>query len=212
MYNLPEYKEQDPQLVLRFIREHPFATIIGVTKEGAPVATQIPVFIEEREGKLYLSGHMMRKLDHQLAFEENPQTLCVFTGAHTYVSATWYSNPQQGSTWNYQAVHVRGTMRFLDEEGLIAVLRKTSLHFEGGNAASATVYDNLPAAYTGKMLKAIAGFEVAVTDIQHVFKLSQNRDRESYGNIIEQLKQQDADAREVARIMEERTNKVYPEA
>ena len=210
MYNLPEFKEQDPALVLEFMRAHPFAMLIGATAAGAPVATQIPVLIDERDGKLFLSGHLMRKTDHHLAFEQNPQVLFVFTGAHSYVSASWYSEPQQGSTWNYQSVHVRGKISFLDESGLIGVMRRTSLHFEGGNTASPTVYDNLPSEYTERMLKAIVGFEVPAEDIQHVFKLSQNRDRASYRNIIGHLKQQDAGAQEVARIMQDREPNIFP--
>lgn len=210
MYNLPEFKEQDPQKVLQFMKEHPFAMIIGAFADGRPVATQIPVLIEEREGRLFLCGHIMRKMDHHLAFAENPQVLCVFSGAHSYVSASWYSNPQHGSTWNYRAVHARGRMTFLDDAGLIDVMGRTSLHFEGGNAASPTVFDNLPASYTERLLKAIVGFEVAVDDLQHVFKLSQNRDAESYRNIIGKLNEGDRDAQEVARLMEAEAPKLFP--
>ena len=38
-----------------------------------------------------------------------------FHGAHTYVSASWYSNQHIGSTWNYQAVHAHGILNFKDE-------------------------------------------------------------------------------------------------
>jgi transcriptional regulator len=50
----------------------------------------------------------MRKTDHHKAFHENPQALVVFTGPSSYVSATWYTNPHMGSTWNYMSVHLRG--------------------------------------------------------------------------------------------------------
>jgi transcriptional regulator len=106
---------------------------------------------------------------------------------------------------------VRGTISFLDEAGLVEVLRKTTLYFEGGNELSTTSFDNLSPEYTGRLMKAIFAFEVAVTDIQHVFKLSQNRDKASYSNIVEKLKVQDHDAQTVAKIMEERIGKVYPE-
>ena len=99
MYNLPYFKEKDQQVVLDFIHQHPFAFIAGCSEDGKPVATQIPVFIDEREGKLFLSGHMMRNTDHHKAFEHNPNVLAVFTGAHTYVSASWYEDKKQGSTW-----------------------------------------------------------------------------------------------------------------
>jgi transcriptional regulator len=211
MYNVPYFKEEDPELVKRFMQEHPFAMLIGATKEGAPVATQIPVFLEEKEGQMYLTGHMMRQPDHHLAFAENPQVLCVFSGAHTYVSGSWYSDPKQASTWNYRSVHVRGNMSFLDEAGLVEVLRKTTLHFEGGNAASSTVFDNLSPEYTGRLMKAIVAFKVTVTDIQHVFKMSQNRDAASYRNIIDRLQEGEAEAQAVAQIMETGAAKLFSE-
>ena len=210
MYNLPYFKENDQQVVLQFIRQHPFAFISGCDENNRPVATQIPVFIEEREGKLYLSGHMMKQTDHHKAFEKNPNVLCVFTGHHTYVSATWYSDPNQASTWNYMSVHVKGQLRFLDEQALIDVLKKTSLHFENGNTHSSTVYDNLPDDYRNKLIKAIVAFEVEVESIDNVFKLSQNRDKESYQHIIEKLSREDADGKTIAEEMGKRINQVFP--
>lgn len=209
MYNLPYYKEQDPQKVLDFIHRHPFAFIAGCDEGGKPVATQIPVFIEERDGKLFLTGHMMKNTDHHKAFEKNPAALCVFTGAHTYVSATWYSNPQQASTWNYMSAHVKGTLRFMDEAGLADVLRKTSLHFEGYNTASTTVFDNLSGDYTSRLMKAIVAFEVTVEEIDHVFKLSQNRDKESYEAIVQKLNGEGGDATVIAEEMRKRTDTIF---
>src|SRR5215213_2286655 len=210
MYNLPYFKEKDQQVVMDFIHQHPFAFIAGCTGDGHPVATQIPVFIEERAGTLYMTGHMMRQTDHHRAFEKNPDVLCVFTGNHTYVSASWYSNPHQASTWNYMSVHVKGRLRFLDEAGLADVLKKTSLHFEDNNTASPTAFDNLSKEYTSHLMKAIIAFEVEVESIEHVFKLSQDRDKESYHHIIEKLETQDADGEVIAAEMKKRTEQVFP--
>ena len=209
MYNLPHFKEPDEKVVMEFIHKHPFAFIAGCDENNKPVGTQIPVFIEERGGKLFLSGHLMKQTDHHKAFEKNPDVLCVFTGHHTYVSATWYHNAQQASTWNYMSVHVKGQIKFLDEKELIEVLRKTSLHFENGNTASTTVYDNLPDDYRNRLLKAIVAFEVEVESINNVFKLSQNKDKESYHRIIDKLKQQDEDGKMIAKEMEERKGQLF---
>ena len=208
MYNLSYFKDKSQETVLEFIRTHPFAFIAGCSETG-PVATQIPVFIEEKEGRLYLTGHMMRQTDHHKAFEKNENILCVFSGPHTYVSATWYTNPHQASTWNYMSVHVRGRIRFLDEAELEEVLQKTSLHFEMGNHASTTVYDNLPEDYRSKLIKAIVAFEVEVDKIDHVFKLSQNRDEESYHHIMEKLRHQDSGGSFIADEMDKRKNRLY---
>jgi transcriptional regulator len=209
MYNLPYFKEKDQEVVLNFIHQHPFAFMAGCDEQGKPIATQIPVFIEEREGKLYMTGHMMRQTDHHKAFEKNPNVLCVFTGPHTYVSASWYSNPHQASTWNYMSVHVKGQLRFLDEQGLIEVLKKTTLHFENGNTNSPTVFHNLGEEYTSRLMKAIVAFEIEVEEIENVFKLSQNHDKETYNNIIEKLEIQDADGKSIAEEMKKRENQLF---
>lgn len=210
MYSLPYFKEKDEQVVLDFIRQHPFAFISGCDENNKPVASQIPVFIEQRNGKLFLSGHIMKSTDHHKAFEKNPNVLCVFTGHHTYVSATWYSDPHQASTWNYMSVHVKGQLRFLEEQQLVEVLKKTSLHFENGDKNSSTVFDNLPEDYCNRLMKAIVAFEVEVEEIDTVFKLSQNRDEESYHHIINKLQDQNEDGKIIAEEMQKRTAQLFP--
>ena len=56
----------------------------------------------------------------------------------------------------------------------------------------------------------IVAFEIEITSIEHVFKLSQNRDQKSYENIIQHLHQGDEDAKAVGVIMNERQDKVFP--
>jgi len=209
MYNIPHFKAQDKEEILQFMKDHPFVFLTGSDAANKPVVTQVPVFIDERYGKLFLSGHIMRQTDHHKAFEHNKNVLAVFTGPHTYVSATWYTKAM-GSTWNYMSVHAHGTIRLGDKEELIAVLRRLTLHYEDGNTASSTVFDNLPADYTESMMQGIVPFEIEIKELQHVFKLSQNRDKKSYDNIILQLKQKGGDAAAIADIMEKRKSKVFP--
>ena len=108
MYKLPYYHEEDEEIVKQFVRDHPFAFIAGSDAESNPVATQVPLFIDERDGKFFLTGHIMRNTDHHKAFVENENVLAIFTGPHSYVSATWYDNPYQASTWNFMSVHAIG--------------------------------------------------------------------------------------------------------
>jgi transcriptional regulator len=211
MYNYPHYKEQDKEKVIEFMSSHPFITLIGCDSKGRIEATQIPVLIEEKEGKIFIHGHMAKKSDHHKAFEENPNVLALFTGAHVYVSGSWYSgNPHQASTWNYISVHARGQIKFLDETALIDLLKKLSLRFENNNLQSSTIYDNLPSEYKEKLIKAILAFEIEVIELDNVYKLSQNRDEKSYDNIVQQLKQQEGDAKEIGDLMQNRRSKVFP--
>ncbi len=211
MYNYPHFKEQDKEEVLDFMRQHPFVTLIGTDTNGRMEATHIPVLIDERNGRIFISGHIAAKTDHIRALTENPNALVIFSGAHTYVSSTWYTgNPQMGSTWNYIAIHARGKIKWMDENGLIEIMKKLSLHFENGDTSSSATYDNLPDDYKEMMIKAIRGFEIEVTELDHVYKLSQNRDEKSYDNIVAQLKKLDGDAKEIGELMEKRKSKVFP--
>jgi transcriptional regulator len=180
-----------------------------VDEELKPVATQIPLLINENEGQIYLRGHIMKGNDHHKAFAENKNVLAVFTGPHTYVSASWYENKQQGSTWNYMTVHAKGEMRFLEEQELLSILDQLTSHFEN-NPNSPSLYKELPEEYITRLTKAIVGFEIKVTAIENVFKLSQNRDEKSYLNIIHQLELGSADAKAIASEMQKRKQKVFP--
>jgi transcriptional regulator len=211
MYDLPYHKEKNEEVIKEFMAKYPFAFLAGCDAENKPVATQIPVFFEERDGKKFLSGHIMKNTDHHKAFVHNPNVLAVFTGNHTYVSATWYSNPHQASTWNYMSVHAKGTIKFLDGAALEEMLRKTTLHFENYNKHSSTTYDNLPLEYKQRVMGAIIAFEIEVTKIDTVFKLSQDRDAKSYENIQEHLKGQGKDGEVIAEEMKKRTGDVFPD-
>lgn len=211
MYNLPYHKEKNEQLINEFIAQYPFAFLTGCDSENKPVATQLPVFIEEKDGKKILRGHLMKNTDHHRAFLHNKNVLVVFTGHHTYVSGTWYSNPHTPSTWNYMSVHAKGIIRFLNDAELTEVLRMTSLHFENQNQQAATVFDNLPPDYTKKLMKAIAAFEIEIQELDTVFKLSQDRDLKSYNNIIERLEGQGESGKVIAAEMKKRTREVFPD-
>jgi len=211
MYKLPYHKEQNEQLIKEFVDQHPFAFLIGCDSENKPVATQVPVFIEVKDGRKILNGHIMKNTDHHKAFLHNENVLVVFTGPHTYVSGTWYSNPNMASTWNYMSVHAKGIIRFTDDAALEEVLRKTSLHFENYNQQSATVFDNLPLEFKQRVMKAIVVFEIEVKEMDNVFKLSQDRDFNSYHNIIEKLKEQGEDGRVIAAEMKKRIKEVFPD-
>jgi transcriptional regulator len=202
MYKFPYYTEQDKQKVIEFIKENPFAFITGMG-ENYPVATQIPLAIKTEGDKIFLEGHIMRKTDHHLAFEKNNNVLVLFTGPHCFVNANWYTDKQMGSTWNYMTVHAKGKMSFMDEEGTRKAVKAVSDKYAGTDTASA--FDNLPKEYIDHMVKAIVGFSIEIESMENTFKLSQNRDKDSQKNIIEQLRKRgDANSAAIAGEMEKR--------
>lgn len=200
MYKMPEFTEKDTEAVLGFLKAHPFVTLIG-NNAGTSVATQVPVLITETGGKITIRGHIMRKTDHHLAFENNPEALILFIGPQCYVSSSWYAERNIGSTWNYMTVHVRGSMQFLDEAGTTDIITELTKKYESGQKNPQLVKD-MPAEYIGSMVKGIVGFEIEARSIYPLFKISQNRSDASYKNIVDQLlATTQHDEKEIAREM-----------
>lgn len=208
MYSLPYFKEKDKEVLLEFMKQHPFVFLCGCNENNKPVATQVPVFVDERDGNLFLTGHIMRNTDHHKAFEQNKNVLVVFTGPHTYVSASWYSDPKQASTWNYMSVHAKGVLQFLGFDELLDVLKRTTNHFEN-NPHSPANFEELSEEYIHHLAKAIIAFEIEVMEMDNVFKLSQNRDEESYHHIMHKLNEQKGDGEVIADEMKKRMNSLF---
>lgn len=180
------------------MKAYPFAVIIGIG-EQYPAASHIPMEVEINEdGKIFLSGHLMKKTDHHIAFEKNENVLVIFNGPHTHVSASWYTTPGVGSTWDYMVVHAKGKIKFTNEQGTYEAVKAITNKYEGLDKSSS--FDKLPREYVDKMLKAIVGFSIEVESLENTFKLSQNRDEESKRNIIEQLyKRGDDNSKAIAK-------------
>ena len=74
MYNLPHFKATNETEVLTFMKQHPFAMLIG-NAENKAVATQIPLLFEERNGKLFgyefKFAEPTRKIKAPKAWSEN---------------------------------------------------------------------------------------------------------------------------------------------
>ena len=188
MYNISYFKEKDKQEIIAFMKEHAFAMVTGVGGDY-PAATQLPLETEEKNGKIFLKGHLMKKTDHHIAFEKNNNVLVLFTGPHCYVSAAWYENPHTASTWNYMTVHARGKISFTDDDGTYQAIKTVTNKYEGTETKA--TFNNMPAEYVKSLLKAIVGFSIEVESLENVFKLSQNKTKEEQQNIIEQLIKRD---------------------
>ena len=203
MYKFPYYIEADTEKVIEFMKKNSFAIVTGLG-EHYPAATHLPLEVEVAEdGKILLSGHMMKKTDHHIAFKKNENVLVIFNGPHAHVSASWYTNPVMGSTWNYMTVHAKGKIKFKDEQGTYEAVKAITNKYEGPESAAS--FDKLPHEYIDSMVKAIEGFTIEVESFENTFKLSQNRDKASQKNIIEQLKKRgDRNSAAVAEEMEKR--------
>lgn len=200
MYDISYFKANNHQEVLDFMQANPFVTICGVDAHGLPIAAQIPILIKQKEDKLVIAGHLMRKQDHTNAFEINNNVLVIFSAPSAFVSASWYTNKGMASTWNYQTVHAVGKLEMKDEAHLLQLLTDLTLHFEKDENAP-TQIKNLSPEYVQQNMKAIVSFEIEVATLKNVFKLSQNRDEASHANIQNELNKGDAACKHMAAAM-----------
>jgi transcriptional regulator len=64
--------------------------------------------------------------------------------------------------------------------------------------------ETLPQDFVEKEMRGVAAFQIEVTQIEANYKLSQNRDEESYRNIVDHLEQRMDDySHEIAKAMKQ---------
>ncbi|HXS58379.1 MAG TPA: FMN-binding negative transcriptional regulator [Hanamia sp.] len=204
MYKLSHFTETDEERVFEFMQKTTFSLITGIYKD-CPVATHVPLDVKRKNGKVILTGHIMKGTDHHKAFAENEKVLVIFSGPHCYVSASWYAKKNVASTWNYMDVHAIGIIRLTGEEETKKIIEDLTNKYEGPESEAA--FSKLPEEYVNRLVKAIAGFHIEVESVENVFKLSQNHDEVTRKQIIENLRKTgDYFAAEIAREMEVQMN------
>lgn len=207
MYPMREFQERDPSEIAVFIQRYPLAMLTGTTGEGKLTATHVPLLLEDRTDQTVLRGHIMRKTEYWQAFKANPEVLVAFSGPNAPVLASWMTDLAFGGTWNYMAVHARGVLRFTDQESLVNLLRDLKNRFEVDDRA---MFDLLPPDYVPRLIDAVEGFEIEVTSIEAVFKLSQNRSLTDFDQVIQGLTANGGGSALVAEEMTTRRSRFFP--
>lgn len=202
MYNLPHFTEANEEVVFDFMQKNSFVNIVGYDG-GYPVATHVPVSIKKEGDKIILTGHVMKHTSHYRAFAQDENVLVIFNGPHCYVSASWYQKKNVASTWNYIDVQARGKIKFYDTERTKEIIRDLTIHYESEESDAA--FNKLPTEYVDSLVKAIIGFTIEISNVENVFKLSQNHNLHTRQSIIEKLSaSNDAGANAIALEMEKR--------
>ncbi len=175
MYTPQHFSEIDQRRIQSIIDSNGFATLI-TTLAGEVQISHAPVQFDPIRNMLI--GHLARANPQAANLTDGDTMLAIFHGPHGYISPTWYVNENQKSpnvpTWNYAAVHVAGTVRRLDAPADIwKIVVALSAQYEAGNGDRK--WDPGQLADHAPKLGALVGFEVAITNTQAKFKLSQNR-------------------------------------
>ncbi|MFZ6818920.1 FMN-binding negative transcriptional regulator [Undibacterium sp. Ji22W] len=194
MYIPKHFEESNINVLHEFIRCNPFAILVTNIDSGLN-ADHIPVYLNtENINRVCLQGHIAASNPLWKNLSENQEALLIFQGGNAYITPSWFPSKKLNGkvvpTWNYSAVHVKGSIEFIHEPTWkINLLNNLTAHQEKKLEMPWQVSD-APLEYIEKLLPAIVGFEILVNEIFGKFKLSQNQSQENRIGIAEGLEKQ----------------------
>ncbi|MEM7329710.1 MAG: FMN-binding negative transcriptional regulator [Pseudomonadota bacterium] len=171
------------------IAENPLATIAANGKDG-PVIAVLPLVWSEDGSKLI--GHVGRSNPFWRSLQDTtPNISAVFQAEQVYVSASAYpSKAEHGRvvpTWNYIAAEARGTLKFLSDP---VDIRSSVAHLSDRMEADREVpwaVSDAPENYIDQLINAIIAFEICVSFVRGVKKLSQNKTSSERAGVLADL-------------------------
>ena len=187
MYSPPYNRVEDRRELVEFMRANSFALLVTATG-GAPMASHLPVTVEDGGQGLVIHSHMARPNPQWQEFFED-EVLVVFSGPHAYVSPRWYEAKERVPTWNYAAVHAYGKVRVTADKAVKHAAQRRLV--EALDPAWLPKFDALRAEYVEQMLEGIVTFDIGVTRLETRWKLSQNRGRREQELIAAELDKSD---------------------
>ena len=178
--HVPRAFHMEEHDALSAIDAHPFATLIALP-DGE--ATHVPVLRSDR----LLHGHVARASPIAERIAAGCDLLAIFLGEHGYISPRWYRSAPQVPTWSYEAVHVRGRARAIeDPDAVRALLAGLTERFEP--AAGGWSIDGVPADFVRSLQRAVLAFELPIERLEGKAKLGQNRSDDDRAGAVEGLR------------------------
>lgn len=194
---VPPPNSVEAEDAVAMIRAASFGHLVSMTDSGL-VSTGLPVLIDMVGTQLVLHAHLARANPHWKSLQ-GAEALVIFPVTDAYVSPAWYrskaDDPRVVPTWNYEVVHVHGTVAVHDDPTWTRemVTNLTNVHernrHDHDDAPEWAVSD-APDDFVSRQLRAIVGIEIAIDRIEAKRKLSQNRSADDREGVIEGLESQ----------------------
>ncbi len=188
MYLPASFRETEPGALFALIRACPLGTLVTSGPNGLE-ASPVPFLVYPDEGGHgVLRAHLARANPHWRQLDAATECLIIFNGADAYVTPSWYPSKAQTHkavpTWNYASVHVRGKPVVMDDaDWLLRQISQLTNTHEARRSTPWAVSD-APADYLAAQMKAIIGIEIAITQIEGKWKMSQNKDAADRAGVV----------------------------
>ena len=203
MYIPKIYRSEDSELMKEIISENGFALLISNREKLA--ATHSMFLMNESDEGFYLETHISKGNFQAKVLKDGDEVLCDFLGANSYISSSWYDH-KNVSTWNYEAVQIRGKIKLMTDEELYEHLRKLTFKYEKPQKCPMLV-ENMGDEYVRKEMRGAFGINIFPTEIYVASKLSQNRNEANAERIISNLiETEDSDSKKIAEKMKKNRN------
>jgi transcriptional regulator len=176
MHPNPAFRQTPTDSNLAFARDRGFG-ILSVNGPEGPLAAHIPFLIAPDGATADL--HLARSNPIARAGLPAPAMIAV-SGPDAYISPDWYALPDQVPTWNYVAVHLRGTLAPLPVETLRAHADALSARFEA-DLLPKTPWTSakMTEGVMERMMRMILPFRLTIASIDGTWKLNQNKPAEA---------------------------------
>ena len=177
MHPNPIFRRETEQRNIEFARERSFGTL-AINANNGPLISHIPFYLYPSAD--VVEFHLVRSNPIVRILKEPVDAVIAVNGGDAYLSPDWYEVDNQVPTWNYIAVHLRGTISKLPDSALSGILDRTSDQFES------RLKPKLP--WTSvkmdqeiykKMLRQIVPVKMDIATTDGTWKLSQNKPDEA---------------------------------
>ncbi len=185
MYIPKAFAVDDVPQLQDFMEEFGFATVV-TQRDGELTASHIPCLLDRTvEPYGALRAHIAIRNPQIKDLQSGSKALVIFQGPHSYISPSWYLNPENVPTWNYTVVHAYGVPKIGNRAAMIALLKDLTAKHESSFERPWDFDPN--AAWIEKMLMEIVAFEIKIEKLEGKFKLNQNRKPEDREGVIQTL-------------------------
>ena len=173
MHPNPIFRKADASRNFGFARDRSFGAL-SINGDDGPLMSHVPFLLAQDNQSLDL--HLVRSNPIARALDTPAKAVIAVTGPDSYISPDWYGVTDQVPTWNYVAVHLRGTLERLPDTELRDVIDRQSARFEDQLAPKApwTTAKMTPDVLE-KMMRQIVPFRMRVESVGGTWKLNQNK-------------------------------------
>lgn len=173
MHPNPIFRKETRQRNITFARERSFGTL-AVNAEDGPLISHIPFQLSE-DGHA-LEAHLVRSNPIARLLKDPMDAVIAVCGSDGYISPDWYGIDDQVPTWNYIAVHLRGTLRVGKTDELAGILDRLSASMETRLLPKPIwTRSKMSAGVFERMSRQIVPVFMEVETIDGTWKLSQNK-------------------------------------